>query len=75
MKDEYEADEYVAAAHGAIHVLGVLRTDIPAQLLQDMEALITQIETEDDVFNLKFLDSMKIGYNQLKDRWMLVNGN
>ena len=50
VKDEYEAGEYVAAAHAAIHDVGVLRTDIPAGLLHNIETLIVQIETEDDAF-------------------------
>ena len=75
IKDDYEAGEYVPAAYGAIHDLGVLRADIPEQLLQDIETLILQIESEDDAFNLRFLDSMKTGYKQLKDRWVYVNGN
>jgi hypothetical protein len=73
VKDEYEAGEFVAAAHGAIHDLGVLRTDIPLQLIQDIEALLLQIEEEDDAFNLRFLASMRAGYDQLLNRCMLAN--
>ena len=73
--DAFEAGEYVAAAHGAIHDLGILRADVPEQLLQDIEKLLMYIKTEDDVYNLKFLSSMEIGFNQLKERWVLVNNN
>ena len=76
LKDAYEACEYVAAAQGAIHDLGVLRSDIPEQLLNDIEKLLMLIETEDDAsYYIRFLDSMKTGYKQLKDRWVYVNGN
>ncbi|MDR1271774.1 MAG: hypothetical protein LBK04_02110 [Clostridiales Family XIII bacterium] len=75
VKDEYEAGEYVAAARGAIHDLGMLRTDVTIQILQDIETLLEQIEAENEPFNLKFLTSMNTGYNQLKSRWILVNGD
>ena len=73
--DAYEAGEYIAAAHGAIHDLGILRADIPEQFLLDIEKLLMYIKTEDDTFNLKFLASMEIGYSQLKERWVLVKSN
>jgi len=75
VKDDYDAGEYIAAARGAIHDLGILRADITEQLLREIEMLLTHIETEDDEFNLKYMASMKIGFNQLKDRWALVNDN
>ncbi|MDR1136491.1 MAG: hypothetical protein LBL49_10040 [Clostridiales Family XIII bacterium] len=72
--DEYEAGEYVAAAHGAIHDLGILRTDLPETLLEGIDGLIRQIKSENDSFNLRFLRQMETGLLQLNERRALISG-
>jgi hypothetical protein len=72
--DEYEAGEYIAAAHGAIHDLGILRADLPETLIDGIERLIRQIKSENDSFNLRFLQQMETGLLQLNERRTLING-
>jgi hypothetical protein len=72
--DEYEAGEYIAAAHGAIHDLGILRADLPETLIDGIERLIRQIKSENDSFNLRFLQQMETGLLQLNERRALING-
>jgi hypothetical protein len=74
IKDEYDAGEYIAAAQGAVHDLGILRADIPENLILDIEALLTQIEDDAVPFYMKFLPSMRVGYSQLSERRKLVDG-
>jgi hypothetical protein len=73
--DEYNAGEYVAAAHGAIHDLGILRADLPENLLDGIGSLIQRLKSEDDSFNLRFLGQMEIGFEQLKERRELLHGH
>ncbi|MDR3364222.1 MAG: hypothetical protein LBS91_04650 [Clostridiales Family XIII bacterium] len=68
VKDEYDAGEYVAAADGAIHDLGALRTDLADALLTDIEDLIDTIREENDAYAIRFLDRMETGLYQLKTR-------
>jgi hypothetical protein len=72
--NEYEAGEYVAAAHGAIHDLGILRADLPETLINGIDGLIKQIKIENDSFNLRFLHQMETGLFQLNERLALTNG-
>jgi hypothetical protein len=72
--NEYEAGEYIAAAHGAIHDLGVLRADLPKTLINGIDGLIKQIKIENDAFNLRFLCQMETGLLQLNERRTLTNG-
>jgi hypothetical protein len=72
--DEYEAGEYIAAAHGAIHDLGILRADLPEALIEGIDGLIKQIKEENDSFNLRFLRQMEAGLFQLNERRALING-
>ncbi|MDR1588754.1 MAG: hypothetical protein LBS51_01005 [Oscillospiraceae bacterium] len=72
--DEFEAGEYVAAAHGAIHDLGVLRADLPEALIEGVEGLIEQIKAENGSFDLRFLHQMETGLLQLNERRALVRG-
>jgi hypothetical protein len=72
--DEYEAGEYVAAAHGAIHDLGILRADLPEALIERIDGLIKQIKEENDSFNLRFLRQMETGLLQLNERRALIGG-
>jgi hypothetical protein len=72
VKDEYEAGEYIAAADGAIHDLGVLRTDLSDELLLGIENLIETIRDENDAYSVNFLDHMTTGFNQLKSRHELL---
>lgn len=72
VKSEFEAGEYVAAAHGAIHDLGILRADVPEELLDKMNALVVCVETEDDSFNRRFISQMKTGILQLRGRHDVV---
>jgi hypothetical protein len=70
--NEYESGEYVAAAHGAIHDLGILRVDLPEKLIKGVEGLIAQIKAENDSFDLRFLPQMETGLLQLNERRALV---
>jgi hypothetical protein len=72
--DEYEAGEYIAAAHGAIHDLGILRADLPDTLIDGIGRLIRQIKSENDSFNFRFLQQMETGLLQLNERRALING-
>jgi hypothetical protein len=73
--DEYNAGEYVAAAHGAIHDLGILRADLHENLLDGIGSLIQRLKSEDDCFNLRFLDQIELGFEQLKERRALLHGH
>jgi hypothetical protein len=68
VKEEYEAGEYIAAADGAIHDLGVLRTDLSDELISGIEDLIKTIRDENDAYSVNFLDHMITGFDQLKLR-------
>jgi hypothetical protein len=74
VQNEYDAGEYVAAAHGAIHDLGILRTDLPETLIDGIEGLIKQIKAENDSFNVRFLRQMEEGLLQSNERRALING-
>jgi hypothetical protein len=68
VRNEFEAGEYIAAADGAIHDLGALRADIPTELLKAIEAFINNMERVRDTYDARFLDRLRVGFLQLKQR-------
>jgi len=70
--DEFNACEFIPAAHGAIHDLGILRTDLPIELIQKVEELISTIKSENDSFNMRFLSGIENGYQQILGRQVLI---
>jgi hypothetical protein len=72
VKDEYEAGEYIAAADGAIHDLGALRSDLTDALLSAIEDFIDTIRNENETYAIRFLTRMTTGLYQLKSRHDLL---
>jgi hypothetical protein len=72
VKDEYGAGEYIAAADGAIHDLGALRSDLTDEILSEIEDLTDTIRDENDAYAMRFLNHMITGLNQLKSRHDLL---